>query len=327
MKKTRRISYQILLTASSVALMAAATLCSAQSFPDKPIRIISPSPPGGGTDTATRLVTAKVTDLAKWQFVVETKPGAGGNVGLAYGMQQSADGYTLVMGETSNLTVNQYLYKSMPVDPEKETQPVALIGSGPLVFVISATKPYNTLAEVVAASKLKAMSIASSGSGTVGHLVSESFKKQSSADFLHVPYKGAGPAMTDLLGGQVDAYFASLTAAIPQVKAGKLKALAVTSATRVGSMPNVPTIAESGFPGLDYYVFYGVVAPARTSATIVSAMNREFNKALQNPELKDALAERGIDARPLTPSQFGEFLLAERAKWRKIVRESGATVD
>ena len=181
MKKTRLISYQILLTASSVALMAAATLCSAQSFPDKPIRIISPSPPGGGTDTATRLVTAKVTDLAKWQFVVETKPGAGGNVGLAYGMQQSADGYTLVMGETSNLTVNQYLYKSMPVDPEKETQPVALIGSGPLVFVISATKPYNTLAEVVAASKLKAMSIASSGSGTVGHLVSESFKKQSSA--------------------------------------------------------------------------------------------------------------------------------------------------
>ncbi|QHI98491.1 tripartite tricarboxylate transporter substrate binding protein [Xylophilus rhododendri] len=316
--------------ALAATLAIALVFCSAaraQSYPDKTIKIISPSPPGGGTDTATRLVTAKVTELAQWNFVVDTRPGAGGNIGLAAGATASADGYTLVMGETSNLTVNQYLYKSVPVDPEKQLAPVALVGTGPLVLVVGAAKPWRNLADVVAASKQNGLTYASSGSGTVGHLVSESFKKQSGAQLIHVPYKGAGPAMADMLGGQVDVYFSSLTAALPLIQSGKLKALAVTSAARVEALPNVPTLIEAGYPGLDYYVFYGVVAPARTPAAVVSALNREINRALATPDLKKGLADRGVFTQAGSPEAFGEFLKKERSKWQKIVHESGATVD
>ncbi|REE93780.1 Bug family tripartite tricarboxylate transporter substrate binding protein [Cupriavidus plantarum] len=312
---------------SLVALIGMSSPANAQSYPDKPIHLISPSPPGGGTDTTARLVANKVTELTKWQFVVDTRPGAGGNIGLNIGAKSAADGYTLVMGETSNLTVNQYLYKHPPLDPEKELTPVSLIGRGALVFVVRADKPYKTLGDVVAASRKSQMSFASSGSGTVGHLVTESFKKKSGAQFLHVPYKGAGPAMTDLLGGQVDVYFASLTAALPMVKTGKLKALAVTSTERIPSLPDVPTLAESGFPGLDYYVIYGLVAPARTPAAVVSALNREVNRALKTPELKVGLMDRGVEAMPMTPDEFGAYLTKERARWRVVVKDSGATVD
>ena len=324
----RFIESQVKRVATVLALaMTVIATAQAQSYPDKPIKIISPSPPGGGTDTATRLVTAKVTELTQWVFVVDTRPGAGGNIGLAAGATAQADGYTLVMGETSNLTVNQYLYKSMPVDPEKQLAPVALIGTGPLVLVVQASKPYRNLGEVVAAAKQSPLTYASSGSGTVGHLVSESFKRQSGVQFIHVPYKGAGPAMTDLLGGQVDIYFSSLTAALPLVQSGKLKALAVTSAARVAALPGVPTLIEAGYPGLDYYVFYGVVAPARTPTAVVQTLNREIDRALQTSELQKALADRGIFTQPGTPEAFGEFLKKERTKWQKIVRESGATVD
>lgn len=311
----------------SIVALGLGTAARAQSYPDKPIKIISPSPPGGGTDTATRLLTAKVTELAQWNFVVETRPGAGGNIGLAAGATAPADGYTLVMGETSNLTVNQYLYKSMPVDPEKQLVPVALVGTGPLVLVVQATRPYRNLADVVVASKQNGLTYASSGSGTVGHLVSESFKKQSGASLTHVPYKGAGPAMADMLGGQIDVYFSSLTAALPLIQSGKLQALAVTSAKRVDALPSVPTLIEAGYPGLDYYVFYGVVAPARISPAVVTALNREFNRALQTADLQKGLADRGVLAQPGTPESFGAFLQKERAKWQKTVRESGATVD
>ncbi|WP_420227710.1 Bug family tripartite tricarboxylate transporter substrate binding protein [Pigmentiphaga litoralis] len=239
----------------------------AQAFPNKPIKMISPSPPSG-TDTTARLVTANVTELTKWEFFVDTRPGAGGNIGLAAGAAAPADGYTLVMGETSNLTVNQYLYKSMPVDQEKQLAPVALIGTGPLVLVTEAGRPYRTLKDVVETAKKTPLTYASFGNGTVGHLVSEGFQKQSGARFLHVPYKGAGPAMTDLLEKQVDIYFASLTAALPLVQTSKLWALAATSATRVGALPNIPTLIESGYPDFDYYLFYGVVVPVRTPADV-----------------------------------------------------------
>lgn len=307
--------------------MSAIGNAQAQTFPDKSIKMISPSPPGGGTDTTARLVTAKVTEMTKWGFFVETRPGAGGNIGLAAGAAAPADGYTLVMGETSNLTVNQYLYKSMPVDPEKQLAPVALIGTGPLVLVTEASRPYRTLKDVVETAKKTPLTYASSGNGTVGHLVSESFQKQSGAKFLHVPYKGAGPAMTDLLGKQVDIYFASLTAALPLVQTGKLKALAVTSAARVGALPDVPTLIESGYPDFDYYVFYGVVAPIRTPPEVVQTLNRNFERALQTPDLQKALSDRGIFTQPGTSAAFGTFLNKERIKWQRIVRESGATVD
>jgi tripartite-type tricarboxylate transporter receptor subunit TctC len=295
--------------------------------PQRPIRLIAPSPPGGGTDTVSRVIAAKLEQMAKWQIVVETKPGAGNNIGMDAGAKSAPDGYTLVMGETSNLAVNQFLYKKLSFDPAKDLTPVALIGTGALVLVVPAASDYDSLQSLLAAAQGKQISYASSGNGTVGHLVAESLRVANSAELLHVPYKGAGPAMTDLLGGQVDMYFASLTSALPLIKAGKLRALAVTSGSRLPVLPNVPTLAESGMPGSEYYVFYGVVVPSRTPMNIVTTLNREINAALDTPDVRSNLHEKGIEVQPSTPGQFAAFLESERRKWAPIIRASGASVD
>jgi tripartite-type tricarboxylate transporter receptor subunit TctC len=319
-------------TAAIVSMCVLAAPSHAQNWPDKPIRLVVPSPPGGGTDGLSRLVSAKLTELLQWQFIVDNKAGAGGNLGLDIAAKAPPDGYTLVMGESSNLTINPYLYSKLPFDPARDVTPVALIGTVPLVLVVAANRPYNSLPSLIVASRIassqgKQLVFASSGNGTVGHLVGETWQRTTGAQWLHVPYKGAGPVMTDLLGGQVDMHFASLPAAMPLVKAGRLRALAVTSARRLASMPDVPTLVESGFPDLVFHVMYGVMAPARTPRPIVAKVNAEINRAIQSPDFKASLAERGVVAQPGTPEQFGAFLAAERAKWSKAVKASGARVD
>ena len=313
---------------AALLLALAAGAVQAQAFPDRPIHFISPSPPGGGTDTTARLLAGKMAELAKWQFVVENKPGAGNVIGLDYGAKAPPDGYTIVMGETSNLVSAQFLYKQLPLDPEKDVAPVALVGKGTLALVVPAAKPWRSVADVVAASRKGDLSYATSGNGTVGHLVTASWGKHSGAKLVHVPYKGAGPAMTDLLGGQVDLYFSSLTAAAPMIRSGKLRALAVTSPQRNADFPEVPTLIESGYPGMDYSVFYGVVAPAKTPPAILATLGREVNAALARPELRAALAERGVEVSTTpTPQDFQAFLARERAKWGQVIRETGATAD
>ncbi|MGE3433998.1 MAG: Bug family tripartite tricarboxylate transporter substrate binding protein [Ramlibacter sp.] len=320
------------------AIAAIAALCLgappsyAQSWPDKPIRLVVPSPPGGGTDALSRLISAKLTELVKWQFVVDNKAGAGGNLGMDLAAKSAPDGYTIVMGESSNLTINPYLYSKLPFDPVKDVTPVALVGAVPLVLVVASHRPYNSLPSLIVASRIaysqgKQLVFASSGNGTVGHLVGETWQRTTGAHWLHVPYKGAGPVMTALLGDQVDMHFASLPAAMPLIKAGKLRVLAVTSAKRLASMPEVPTLVESGAPDMVFHVMYGLMAPAGTPKPIVATLNVEVNRALQMPDLKASLAERGVDPRPGTPEQFGAFLAAERAKWSKAVKASGAKVD
>jgi tripartite-type tricarboxylate transporter receptor subunit TctC len=315
------------------AVVAAAVLVSgsstahAQAWPDKPIRFIVPSPPGGGTDSLTRLIANKLGETQKWHMVVDNRPGAGGNLGLDIAAKAAPDGYTLVMGESSNLAINPYLYKKLPFDPAKDVAPVALVGTVPLVLVVAANAPFDSLKALVEAAKKKQLTFASSGNGTVGHLVGETWKRAVGSDMVHVPYKGAGPVMIDLVGGQVDLHFASLPAALPLIESGKLRALATTSAQRLPSLPNVPTLIEAGYPGFDYYVFYGVMVPAGTPDAIVTRLNAEIDRTIDAPDTRKTLAERGVDVRVGTPRQFDAFLATERAKWERAVKESGATVD
>lgn len=317
------------MSALCTALAACCWLPSAhaQAYPDKPIRFIVPSPPGGGTDSLSRLLANKLGELLKWQMVIDNRPGAGGNLGLDLAAKAAPDGYTIVMGESSNLGINQYLYKKLPFDPAKDILPVALVGTVPLVLVVSSSQPFGSLASLIDASKAKQLTFASSGNGTVGHLVGEMWQRALGASMLHVPYRGAGPVMVDLVGGQVDLHFASLPAALPLIQGGKLRALAVTSMQRLLSLPDVPTLIEAGFPNFDYYVFYGVVAPTGTPGTIVTRLNAEINRAMATADMRTSLADRGVDVRAGTPTQFDAFLKAERAKWARAVTESGATVD
>ena len=313
--------------AALLTIAAYATIAAAQSYPDRAIRLLVPSPPGGGTDGISRLVASAVGEAEGWTIVVDNRAGAGGNIGMDAAAKSAPDGYTIVMGESANVAINPYLYKSLPFDPAKDVVPVALAGTVPLVLVVSSASKIDSVAALVSEARKRKLSFASSGNGTVGHLVGETFKRAAGIDYLHVPYKGAGPVMTDLLGGQVDLHFASLPAALPLVKSGKLRALAVTSPKRVPQLPDVPTLAESGFPNFDFQVFYGVMAPAGTPSDRVARLNAAIERALATPALREKLTAIGVSVQPGSPEDFGKFLAGERRKFADAVKASGATVD
>jgi tripartite-type tricarboxylate transporter receptor subunit TctC len=312
--------------------LAAATLSTgafAQAWPAKPIRVVVPFPPGGGTDIIAREVTQKVAAATGWTFVVDNKPGAGGNLGVDAAAKAPADGYTLVLGQTSNLAINPTLYAKMPYDSQKDLAPIVLVANAPLVMVTGANSPYKTLADAVNAAKAKpgAINFASPGNGTVAHLTSELFQKAATVKTQHVPYKGAAQALTDVISGNVELYMSSVPTLIGQIKQGKLRPLAVTSAKRVDDLPNVPTINESGYKGFDAVTWFGFLAPAGTPKDVVVRLNAEFNKALQQPELRKKLGDEGADAAGGTPEQFAALIKEETARWGKVVKESGAKVD
>ncbi|MCZ2495246.1 tripartite tricarboxylate transporter substrate binding protein [Xylophilus sp. Kf1] len=311
----------------ALSLAAAPAAAADPWVPEKVIHLVSPSPPGGGTDAVSRLLATKLGELARWQVVVDNKPGAGNNIGLEFGAKAPPDGYTAVLGETSNLAVNQFLYKKLSFDPVKDLTPVALIGTGVSVLVVPAASPYHSLDALMAAARTRELSYASSGTGTVGHLVAENLRVARGARVLHVPYKGGGPAIADTLGGQVDFYISSLVSAVPLIKERKLRALAVTSGARDPLLPEVPTFVESGYAGFEYYTLYGVVVPARTPDNVVATMNHEINRVLDAPGVKESLAARGIYVKPGTPADFAAFLTRERSKWGAVVKASGATAD
>ena len=318
---------KIVTLMTCLALLGAAPQAHAEDYQERPIRLIVPSPPGGGTDGTSRLISSKITATAGWNFVVDNRPGGGNNIGLGQGANAKPDGYTVVMGETSNLVVNPFLYKKLNFDAAKDLVPVALVASGPVVLVVQPDSRYTSVASLVEASKRNQLPYASTGSGTVGHLVSESVRIVGHADFLHIPYKGAGPAMVDMLAGRVEFYFASLTAALPHIQSGKLRALAVTSAKRHPALENVPTLIESGYEGAEFLAFYGLVAPVGTPQHIIQAINAQVNNALASPDVLVKLAHQGLEARPVSSDEFGEFLNAQRTKWAQIVKISGASVD
>nr|WP_255591438.1 MULTISPECIES: tripartite tricarboxylate transporter substrate binding protein [unclassified Acidovorax] len=301
----------------------------AQSWPSKPIRLVVPFPPGGGTDAIARELAGRITVNTKWAFVIDNKPGSGGNIGVDFTAKAPADGYTFVIGQTSNLAINPTLYSKLPYDPAKDLTPIVKIGSAPLAIVVSAGSPYQSLADVMAAAKAQPglISFATSGNGTVAHLTGELLQKEAGVKFTHVPYKGAAQGLTDVIGGSVHLYLSSVPTLISQIKNGKLRALAVTSERRVSDLPQVPTVAESGYKGFEASTWFGLLGPANLPRGIASALNAAANNALGAEELTKKLGEQGVVIAGGGAEPFSKLIRDDMVKWGKVVKESGAKVD
>jgi tripartite-type tricarboxylate transporter receptor subunit TctC len=311
--------------ALGAGLLAASAAC-AQGYPAKPIRLVVPFPPGGGTDAITREVANKVAGYA---FVIDNKPGSGGTLGVDAAAKAPADGYTLVMGQTSNLVIAPSLYSSLPYAPAKDLTPVGLVASSPLVIVASAKSPFQTLADVVKEAKAHPGSInfASSGNGTVAHLAAEAFQKEAGIKLTHIPYKGAAQGATDVISGQVQLYVSSIPTLLPHIKSGKMRAIAVTSLKRVDDLPQVPTIAESGYKGFEAVTWFGILGPANLPKDVVAKLNADLNKALKDPELARKLGAQGADILGGPPEEFAKLIRDDLVRWGKAVKDSGAKID
>ena len=308
--------------------LAIAGAVQAQAWPSKPIRLIVPFTPGGGTDTIAREL-ANTLGNSGYQFVIENKPGSGGNLGVDAAAKSPADGYSLALGQTSNLAINSTLYSKMPYDAVKDLTPVSMVASSPLAIVVGADSPFKTMADVVKAAKAKPGSVnfATSGNGTVSHLAMESFQRVAGIKMTHIPYKGAAQGLTDVIGGRVELYVSSVPTLIGHVKQGKMRALAVTSLKRTDDLAQVPTIAEGGYPGFEAVTWFGVVGPANLPKEVVTKLNVDINKALKDPALQKKLADQGADVEGGTAEQFGKRIREETARWGVIVKESGAKLD
>ena len=313
---------------AGVALAAFATAAAAQDYPTKPIKLIVPFPPAGGTDIMSRVVAQKLADNTKWNVVVDNRPGAGGNIGVDAAAKSPADGYTLVMGQTSNLAINPTLFKALPYDPLKDLAPIVLVGSSPVAIVVRNDSPYKSLADLVAASKTKAggLSMATPGSGTVAHLSGVRIMKATGAKFEHIPYKGAAAAIPDLLGGNVDFYLSSVPSVQSQIAAGKLRLLATTGTKRSPLFPDVPTAGES-FKGLEATTWFGILAPAATPKPILAKLNTELNKVIADPAVRKAIEAEGGEVIGGRADEFAAYMKSELAAWAPVVKESGAKVD
>ena len=304
-------------------------LASAQSYPTKPIRLVVPFPPGGATDILARDVAQKLTEAWGQSVIVDNRPGAGGNIGSELVAKSAPDGYTLEMGTVGTHAINASLYAKMPYDHVKDFTPVILVAGVPNVLVVNPSVPANSVAELIAYAKANPgkLNFASSGNGTSIHLSGELFKVMAGVQIMHIPYKGSTPALQDLLAGQVQMMFDNLPPSLPQIKAGKLRALAVTSLTRAPALPDVPTLSEAGLPGFEASSWFGILAPAGTPAPIVAKLNAEIAKYLATPEAKEKLAKQGANAAGGTPDDFAKHIAAETAKWAKVVKDSGAKID
>lgn len=307
-------------------------LAQAPDYPTKPIRLIVPYPAGGPLDTAARALAEQVrTTLGV--IVVENRPGAGGNLGVDQVAKSPADGYTLVIGAVATHAVNPWLFRKLPYDPVKDFVPITLIAHVPNVLVIT---PERAAQLNIASARdfveyLRKhpgqLNYASGGNGSAGHMAGELLKSQAAVSAVHIPYAGAGPAQLGLLAGQTDFMFDNLASALAQIRAGKLKALAVTTSQRAAGLPEVPTMAESGLQGFDVSTWFGVFAPAGTPAPVIARLNETMTVALRTPEMRERLAKMGADATPLSSAQFAELVRAELSKYEKVVKFSGARVD
>ena len=315
--------------AVALACALAAVAAPAQQYPAKPVRWIVPFPPGGGTDVISRAIAQKLTEAWGQQVIADNRPGSGGTIGLAAATKSPADGYTVVLGQLANVAIAPALYTRLPYDPVKELQPVTLVLSAPLILVAHPSLPAKNTRELLALARAKpdAITFGSPGNGTTGHLAAEVIKSTTGVKMTHVPYKGASPAITGLLGGEIAIYVSSIPPALPFMKAGRLKALGVTSAKRTATLPDVPTIAESGLPGYEVTNWYGVMVPAGVPKEILARLHTEIVRILQLPDVRQRFAGEGGDVAPNTPEQFAAFIRSEITKWDKAVKDSGARVD
>ncbi len=317
---------------SALALGALApqfALAQQAAYPSKPIRLIVPFPPGGGTDILSRLVAAKLTEQSKWTVVADNRAGAGGTVGIGEAVRAAPTGYDMVMGQKDNLVVAPWLYKNLPWDTNRDLVAVSHVAYTPVVIVTSSTSRFKTLADVVAAAKSAPDTITygSPGNGTTIHLAGEIFKSAAGINIRHVPYKGSNPAMMDVLAGNVDLMVSSLPSAMGQLKAGKLRALAVTSAKRSSSAPDIPTVAELGYKDFDVSTWYGIFLPAATHTDIVATVHAEMDKLLALPDTVAAIQAQGAEVQRMSAEQFGALVKSDHQKWKAIVQASGATIE
>ncbi|MBI3067606.1 MAG: tripartite tricarboxylate transporter substrate binding protein [Betaproteobacteria bacterium] len=317
------------MPALCLAWLSGAAGAAQVQYPTKPIRLIVPFPPGGTTDVVARVIAQKLTENWSQQVVVDNRPGAGGIIGTELAAKAPADGYTLLLGSITTHAVNPSLYKKLPFDPLRDFAPVSLAVSTPQVLVVHPSVAAKSVKELIALAKAKPgqLNYASAGTGTSPHLTFELFKSMAGVNLVHVPYKGTGPAITDLIGGQVQTMITGVVALYPHIKAGKLRALGATSAKRVAALPDVPTIAESGVPGFDVASWFGVFAPAGTPKPIVTRVNAEIVKILAAPDLRQKLTAQGADPATNTPEQFAAYVKSELARWGKVVQATGARVD
>ena len=317
-------------TAAAFAALVAAPFAGAQAtYPTKPIRIVVPFPAGGTTDILARAAAQRLSETLGQPAVVDNRPGAGGNIGAELVAKAPPDGHTLLMGTVGTHAINASLYSKMPYDHVRDFAPIILVAGVPNVLVVHPSVPVGSVKELIAYAKANPgkLNFASSGSGTSIHLAGELFKTMAGVQMAHVPYKGSAPAVTDLLGGQVQLMFDNLPSALPHIKAGKLKALAVTSATRAAALPDVPTVAESGLAGFDATSWFGLLAPAGTPQPIIARLNSEVAKWLATAEAKEKMAGLGANTAGHSTDEFVRHIAAETTKWAKVVKESGAKVD
>src|SRR4051812_48707441 len=295
-------------------------LAQAQGYPTHSIRLIVPFPPGGATDILARAVAQRWTETLGQAVVVDNRPGAGGNIGSDLVAKAAPDGYTLLMGTVGTHAVNPSLYSQMPYDHIKDFAPVILVAAVPNVMEVNPSVPAKTVAEFIAYAKANPgkINFASSGSGTSIHLAGELFKVMTGVQMTHVPYKGSAPALSDLMGGQVQVMFDNLPPSLPQIKAGKLRALAVTSAQRAPALPDVPTVAEAGLPGYEASSWFGVLAPAGTPPAVIARLNGEVAKWLATPDAKERMLATGANAIGGSPEDFAAHIRSETAKWAKV---------
>ena len=315
--------------ASTMAGAIALPAWAQDKWPSKPITYIVPFPAGGTTDILGRLIGQKLGTALGTTIVVDNKGGAGGSVGSEVASRAPADGYTLLGGTISSHAINVSLYPKLGYDPVKSFAPVALIGSNPVVLIVGQNSPYKTLQDVLAAAraKPKTISSASAGSGTSQHLALELLGFKSGTQFIHVPYKGSGPAIQDVIGGQVDMMFDTTVVAGPHIQSGKVRALAVTSAKRLESLPNVPTVAESGVPGFEVVSWQAIFVPAGTAKPIIDRLHTEVTKILQLPEMQDRLKVLGMQPSGMTTDQVSAFQKAEVEKWAQVIKAANVKLE
>ena len=309
------------------ALLAAPFIACAQSYPAKPVRIIVPFAPGGGSDLAGRLVAAKLTERMGAQFIVENRPGAGSNLGAELAVKSPPDGYTLLLISAS-YTVNPSVYK-LSFDPMNDITPIIQISGGPYVVAVHPSVPANTLAEFVQLVKKQPDKYAygSSGNGSIMHVASEYFLDAAKIKVLHIPYKGTGPAVQDTIGGQVQLVFGAVPVTLPHVKAGRLRALAVTTQRRIAAAPDLPTVEEVGYPGYEVTNWHGLVGPKGLPREIVARLNKEIGEVVKGDEMKKNLVAEGLEPAGGSPERFGEILRTEMVRWAKVVQQAGIKVD
>ena len=319
-------AYTAVLTALFLTLSGAAT---AQSYPEKPVKLVVPFPPGGPTDGMARIIGQKLAEKWGQPVIVENRGGAGGAIAAETAAKSPPDGYTLFFGTTGTQTINPSLYAKLPYDPVKDFAPISMVATATNVLVVHPGLPVKSVKELIEYAKANPgkLTFGSAGSGSSNHLAGELLKSMAGIDMAHIPYKGSAPALTDLMGGQISMMFDVLSTAMPHIATGKTRALGVTSPKRSSIAPDIPTVAESGLPGYEVVIWFGVLAPARTPAPIVDKVSQDLAALMKMPDLKERLSQLGSEPVGTTPAQFADLMKNDTAKWSKVVKASGARVD